>query len=176
MTDVRLEPLGRHHAGAVEQLVRDPLTLRYTRIPEPPPPDFVLRWLERYESGRRDGSREAFAVVGAAGGFLGLAFAPSIEREAATAELGYVVAPEARGRGVATEALRLLTDWALAEGMARLELQISVENQASKKVAVRCGYELEGILRSAYVKPGLREDTELWSRLASGVGDGHLGG
>jgi RimJ/RimL family protein N-acetyltransferase len=176
MSDVRLEPLGPQHVPAVEALVQDPLTLRYTRIPEPPPPDFASWWLERYETGRRDGSREAFAIVDAAGAFLGLALAPSIEREAATAELGYVVAPEARGRGVATASLRLLTAWALGEGMERLELLISVENDASKQVAARCGYEREGVLRSVYVKLGRRADTELWSRLARRVGDGDLGG
>ena len=175
MTELRLEPLRMAHAAVVEELVRDPLSVRFTRIPEPAPPGFVRSWLERYEAGRRDGTREGFAVVDGEGAFLGLALAPSVEREAATAELGYIVAPEARGRGVGTEALRLLTEWALAQGMARLELRISVENEASKKVAARCGYELEGILRSTYLKAGRREDTELWSRLAPGVGDGDLG-
>jgi RimJ/RimL family protein N-acetyltransferase len=171
-----LEPLGARHAEAVEELVRDPDTPRYTRIPEPPPAGFVLRWLAGYEAGRVDGTREGFAIVDPAGAFLGLALAPSIEREAATAELGYVVAPAARSRGVATEALRRLTDWALAEGMVRLELRISTENVASKRVALRCGYEHEGTLRSSYLKPGRREDTEIWSRLAPGVGDGDLAG
>ena len=44
---------------------------------------------------------------------------------------------------------------------------ISVENQASKVVAERAGYVREGVLRSLYVKEGLREDHELWSRLSS---------
>ena len=52
--------------------------------------------------------------------------------------------------------------------MERCELMISVENLASGKVAERCGYVLEGVLRSMWIKPGVREDTQLWSRL---VGD-----
>jgi RimJ/RimL family protein N-acetyltransferase len=175
MSDVHLEPLGLEHADAVEELVRDPLSVRFTRIPEPAPPGFVRSWLGRYEDGRRDGTREGFAVVAGDGAFLGLALAPAIEREAATAELGYIVAPDARGRGVGTEALRLLTEWALAQGLVRLELRISVENEASKRVAERCGYALEGVLRSTFLKAGKREDTELWSFLAPGVRDGHLG-
>jgi len=47
----------------------------------------------------------------------------------------------------------------------RLELRISVDNVASKRVAERCGYTRDGVLRSLYVKEGLREDTEVWSRL-----------
>jgi RimJ/RimL family protein N-acetyltransferase len=107
-------------------------------------------------------------VGGRDGEFLGIAVAPQIDRAARTAELGYVVAPAARGRGVASEALRLLTEWAFAElGMERLELLISVENEASKRVAARCGYVREGVLRSHWVKGELREDTELWARLPS---------
>jgi RimJ/RimL family protein N-acetyltransferase len=107
-------------------------------------------------------------VVEETGEFLGLVMAPRIDHETATAELGYVVAPAARGRGIGSEALRLLTEWALGElGMRRLELLISVDNPASKKVAERCGYFREGVLRSAYFKQGRREDTEIWSRLAT---------
>ena len=78
------------------------------------------------------------------------------------------MAPRARGRGVATWALDALTRWGFAELDAlRLELLISVDNEASKTVAERCGYVREGVLRSLHVKQGVREDTEIWSRLAS---------
>lgn len=49
--------------------------------------------------------------------------------------------------------------------MLRLELAIDVENAPSKRVAERCGYEREGVLRSVHVKQGIRADVELWSRL-----------
>jgi RimJ/RimL family protein N-acetyltransferase len=49
--------------------------------------------------------------------------------------------------------------------MARVELLISVDNPASKRVAERCGYVREGVLRSLHVKQDVREDTEIWSRL-----------
>jgi len=164
--NVALVPLAREHLAAVEALFDDPDVLRFTRLPEPPPPDFAATWLGRYEHARRDGTREAFALVDGGGEFLGLALAPRIEREARTTELGYIVAPSARGRGVATAALRLLTEWAFAElGALRLELLIGVENHASKRVAERNGYRLEGVLRSLYLKQDLREDTEIWSRL-----------
>jgi RimJ/RimL family protein N-acetyltransferase len=165
---VSLAPLGAAHIAEVEALTTDPDVLRFTRVPDPPPPRFVQAWLAGYENGRKEGTREGFAIVGEPGGeFLGIAVAPQIDRMERTAELGYVVAPAARGRGVASEALGLLTDWAFALGMERLELLISVENEASKRVAARCGYVREGVLRSHYVKGDLREDTELWSRLPS---------
>lgn len=165
---IRLEPFGERHLGALEEMLDDPDLLRFTRVPEPVPPGFAGTWLDRYEEGRRDGTGDAFAIVDEDGGFLGLALAPRIERDARTAELGYVVAPAARGRGVASEALRQLTDWAFDDlGLFRLELMISVENAASRRVAERCGYVREGVLRSLHVKQDLHEDTEIWSRLAT---------
>jgi len=167
VSEIRLEPLSAAHLDGVRRLVADPAVLRFTRIPEPVPIDFPARWIGRYEEGRRDRSREGFAIEASSdAAFLGLALVPAIDLEARTAELGYIVAEEARGRGVATEGLRLLTDWALSElGALRLELLISVQNEASKRVAGRCGYEREGVLRSTYVKPGVRDDVEIWSRL-----------
>jgi RimJ/RimL family protein N-acetyltransferase len=155
------------HLAAIPTLADDPDTQRFTRIPVPPPPGFPRAWLDMYEQGRRDGTREAFAVLDEGDGtLLGMALAPVIERDERTVELGYVVAPHARGRGVATEALRLLTDWAFSElGAERAELLISVDNAASKTVARRGGYVLEGVLRSMHVKQGVREDLEIWSRL-----------
>jgi RimJ/RimL family protein N-acetyltransferase len=165
---IRLEPFGAEHLAELGEMLDDPDLLRFTRVPEPVPPGFARTWLDRYEEGRRDGSRDAFAIVDETGSFLGLALAPRLDREAATAELGYVVAPAARGRGVATDAVRQLTAWVFEQaGMERIELLISVDNDASKKVAARCGYVCEGVLRSLHIKQGMREDTEIWSRLPS---------
>jgi RimJ/RimL family protein N-acetyltransferase len=168
MSSLRLEPLAERHVPFMPSLLADAETLRFTRIPEPVPDGFASRWVERYEKARREGTRDGFAAVDGEGRPLALALVPEIDAEAAEAELGYIVWPDARGRGVATESLRLLTEWAFRErGIERAYLYISVENGASKRVAERCGYVREGVLRSLYVKPGVREDVELWSRLRS---------
>jgi RimJ/RimL family protein N-acetyltransferase len=164
---MELRLLSPDDVDAVDELVRDPDTLRFTRIPEPPPEGFARGWYARYEQGRGSGTKEAFAIV-ERGEVLGLALAPAIDAEAAEAELGYIVAAHARGRGVATAALGLLTRWAFEErGIQRAYLIIDVANPASKRVAERCGYRLEGVLRNTYLKQGRRSDTELWSRLPS---------
>ena len=62
---------------------------------------------------------------------------------------GYWLAPGARGRGVATRALRLLVDWTLATtDVIRLELYTDPDNDASGRVALRAGFELEGVRRA----------------------------
>jgi len=167
VTDILLEPLGDAHLADVAAMFEDADVLRYTRIPDPVPPGWEREWLGFYEDGRRAGTREAFAVVdGDDGSFLGLALAFDIDREGRQLELGYVVAPDARGRGVATRALELLTEWAFAELDAlRIALWISAENEASKRVATNAGYQYEGTIRSFHFKQGMREDFEIWSRL-----------
>jgi RimJ/RimL family protein N-acetyltransferase len=168
MPGIRLEPLAERHLPDLAELVADPDVLRFTRVPDPAPPGFPRSWLELYEAGRRDGTREAFAALDEEGRFAGLGLAFDIDREAAELELGYIVAPAARGRGVATEILRLLTRWALAEvGAQRVRLIVDVDNAASHRVAERCGYVREGVLRSLHLKQGVRMDAVLWSRLAT---------
>jgi RimJ/RimL family protein N-acetyltransferase len=164
-----LRPLAEEHLEAVGGLFDDPDVLRFTRLPVPPPPGYEREWLDRYEVGRRDGTREAFAAVdNDDGSFLGLALAVDIDREAREVELGYIVAPAARGRGVATAMLDELTRWAFAELEAlRITLIIDVENSASAGVAERCGYVLEGVMRSSFLKDDVRIDAGLWSRLPS---------
>jgi RimJ/RimL family protein N-acetyltransferase len=165
---VRLVPLAEAHLDDVADLLNDPDVLRFTRVEEPPPPDFARRWLERYEEGRRDGTREAFVAIDDAGRFLGLALAPEIDRVGREVELGYIVAAAARGRGVATGMLGELTRWAFAEtGAARIYLIISVDNPASERVAERSGYVREGVMRSIHLKQDIRVDAALWSRLPS---------
>ena len=89
-----------------------------------------------------------------------------LDLETQEAEAGYIVASHARGRGVATRALSLLTTWAFGEfPLERIELLIDVENPASEVVAQRCGYTREGMLRWTYLKPGLRSDTIVYSML-----------
>jgi RimJ/RimL family protein N-acetyltransferase len=169
VTLLRLEPLSERHLDAVAAVVLDPDVRRFTRFPEPPDPGFPARWIARYEAGRRDGTRIAFAAVDPADGtFLGTGLAPEIDREARELELGYLVAPAARGRGVATEILRRMTGWAFDEaGALRAQLLIDVDNVASQRVAERCGYVREGVLRSLHLKDGLRTDTVVYSRLPS---------
>ena len=49
--------------------------------------------------------------------------------------------------------------------MMRLILVIDVNNVASQRMAKRCGYQLEGVMRSIGSRPGRRIDAQLWSRL-----------
>lgn len=84
-----------------------------------------------------------------------------------TAELRFWVLPVARGRGVASTAVRAVTDWALPARAARLELITGVTDLAAQRVALRAGFTREGVRRAGRLRPdGTRTDEVVWSRLA----------
>lgn len=63
--------------------------------------------------------------------------------------VGYWVAAPARGQGLCTRALRLLSQWALEDlELQRLELLTDPENLASQRVAEKVGFQREGVLRA----------------------------
>jgi RimJ/RimL family protein N-acetyltransferase len=163
---IRLVPLEPRHEAACEALLDDEGVRTYTRVPSEPPDGFAAIWLGRYLDGWQDGSRAGFAIEAEDGEFLGLALVVEIEHEGRQGEIGYVIAPAARGRGVATRALRLLTDWAFSSlGLERIELWINLTNAASERVAEHVGYVREGVLRSYWFKEDIRGDFGIWSRL-----------
>jgi RimJ/RimL family protein N-acetyltransferase len=164
---ISLEPLARSLAARMAWVTADdPETARFTLIPSQPDGGFLDRWLGRYEDGWQDGSCAGFAVCdGATGDAIGFAAYVHLELERQQGEIGYVLAPAARGRGAATRAVSLLTGWGFDElGLHRIELRIDPANEASARVAERSGYRLEGVHRSTYFE-GLRSDVAVWSRL-----------
>jgi RimJ/RimL family protein N-acetyltransferase len=164
---IRLEPLALRHLEGIAELGRDPDVQRFTFVPSPWEEGFERTWLERYEQGHRDDTRAGFAIVDEENDeFLGMAMFVRIDREGSEAEAGYVVSPQARGRGIAARAVRLLTEWGMAElGLQRVELRIDRDNLRSIRVAERAGFVLEGVLRSVSFKQGLRTDMAVYSRI-----------
>jgi RimJ/RimL family protein N-acetyltransferase len=118
-------------------------------IPRPYTADDGRAYLRGCRRAWREGSGAPFAVTDALdGGILGsIDMRLSPERD--VGEVGYWIRAEARGRGVATRALVLVSRWGLERpGVARLQLRADAGNQASRRVAEKAGYTLEGILRS----------------------------
>jgi RimJ/RimL family protein N-acetyltransferase len=165
---IRLEPLSQAHAADFIELIKDSDVKRFTLIPGGADGGFVRNWLGRYESGWLDGSRAGFCIRGADDAFYGFAAIVHLDLDTREGEIGYMVAPAARGRGASARAVELLTRWGFDElDLERLELRIDVQNVVSERVAERAGYRREGVLRNVHFKDGLRTDTGVWSRLRS---------
>jgi RimJ/RimL family protein N-acetyltransferase len=169
---IRLVPLQDEHLDGMAALGRDSETARFTHVPVPFDQDAARDWLDRYVRGWLEGTLAGFAIESADGaGFLGFIALLRFDAEGRQAEVGYIVAARARGQGVAGRALGLVSDWCLhGLRLRRIELRIDVENLPSVRVAERLGYVREGVLRSVYLKQGVRIDQAVYSLLPGDVG------
>jgi RimJ/RimL family protein N-acetyltransferase len=81
-------------------------------------------------------------------------------------EIGCCLVPAARGRGIAIEAVLLLTNWAFASlGLGRVQVFVATENAAALRVAEGAGFRREGVLRRYWEEHGARLDVVVLSRL-----------
>ncbi|MET9258175.1 GNAT family N-acetyltransferase [Streptomyces sp. NPDC048182] len=146
---------------------QDPDIQRWTTVPSP------------YRPEHASGFTGLLVPAGWAGDsmFTLGAFLPSGELAAMTGvtmhapgvgELGYWCAKEHRGRGYVTEACAALARWVLTErGVDRLEWRAEVGNHASRAVAERLGFVMEGTLRAGLDNNGVRRDVWIGSLLPS---------
>jgi RimJ/RimL family protein N-acetyltransferase len=158
---VTLRPWREDDAGAVYEACQDAeLQFWLPAIPRPYTREHALAYVrDELELGPH---QYAIEVDGVAVGSIGM----NVNRNR-TAHIGYWCAAEARGRGVVTRALRLLTRYAFEElGAQRAELITDPDNVASQRVAEKVGYRREGVLRSHLDHPdGRRRDSVMFSLL-----------
>jgi ribosomal-protein-alanine N-acetyltransferase len=91
-----------------------------------------------------------------------------LDRDLANLEVGYWTTASARGRGLTTRALTLLSTWALCKaGAKRVQLRADVRNTASLRVAEKAGFTREGTLRASgfNAREGRRIDYAVFSLL-----------
>ena len=98
-------------------------------------------------------SREAIDFCfhrAADGAFVGKGGMHTIDWRVPKFEIGYWIRTGCAGRGYATEATRALANYARGVlGARRIEIGSDARNAASRRVAEKSGFVLEGILRQA---------------------------
>lgn len=164
---VRLRLMAEADVPAVVEVCRDPEIARWTRVPEPYRDADARAWLRQEAHGRARGELLGLLVVDPDDdrlhGSVGLVRA---DWEEGRCELGYWVARESRGRGIATRAVRLLSAWAFDNlPVERIEIHAEPENARSRRVAEAAGFSFEGVLRSYFVNKGRRRDAATYSLL-----------
>ncbi len=99
---------------------------------------------------------------------IGTVTLASIDRTHHRAELGYALAPEQRGQGRATEAVRLALAHAFdALEMHRIEADVDPNNAPSIALLERLGFTREGYRRERWFMDGEWQDTVDYGLLAS---------
>jgi RimJ/RimL family protein N-acetyltransferase len=120
--------------------------------------------IDRAAAGWNEGAWAVFRIVDAATddvvGGINLRLG-----EHDTAEISYFLRGSARGRGLATRAVRLVTRWAFDElAIERIELRAHPDNGPSLRVAERSGFTREGVERALRAWPdGTRFDSIVYS-------------
>ncbi|SIQ98157.1 GNAT family N-acetyltransferase [Micromonospora avicenniae] len=162
-----LRPWLEADAPAVQTALSDPDIARWNPQGWPVDEERTLSWL-RSRADWSAGDHASLAVADATDGtLLGSVSLHHIHGD--EAEIGYWIVPAARGRGVASRAVTLLTRWGFGQlELHRIQLLHATANPASCRVAVRTGYRLEGTLRESFrYGDGRRHDEHLHARLAT---------
>lgn len=139
-------------------------TIRYWHRNHPESEDQAREWLAGCRRDWREEKAAHWAVLDG-GSVVGRISLRRINLADGIAECSYWVVPAARNAGVASDALKCVCNWATTSGFYRLELQHSVRNLASCRVAAKAGFLLEAVVRSSAVYEDGRHDGHLHARI-----------
>ncbi|MGW4966806.1 GNAT family N-acetyltransferase [Nonomuraea sp. NPDC004186] len=153
---LRLRPWRGEDAVALVAAHRDPLLRRWLTTPLVSEAD-ARRWIDDQNEGWTAGVRFSFAILERNSGEseadqpVGhIVVKGGADPTAASAEVGYWISAEVRGRGIAPRALEAVSRWALGpqcmRPLTRLDLLHAVDNHASCRVAEKCRYGLRSVL------------------------------
>ncbi|MBT0567111.1 GNAT family N-acetyltransferase [Williamsia sp. CHRR-6] len=154
---ITLRPAQADDAEGIVAMCTDLESVRFTAVP----PGYTTANAVDYISRSRENCwPEVHLVISDdTDAVLGNCSLRELDDEAAVVGIGYLVAPWARRRGVATAATRLLIDYAFAIGAFRFELDAFADNVGSRAVAKACGLTEEGVMRGARLgNGGVRHD------------------
>jgi [ribosomal protein S5]-alanine N-acetyltransferase len=128
---------------AIDAGIHDPDVVRWIGPPEGTATEVLTLNRQRWASGS-----PTLSICEHDGDCVGLVWVNVREADHTTGSVGYWLLPSARGRGVATRSVRLLSGWAARDlGVTNLRLTTEPENERSRRVAQRSGFRETGVLR-----------------------------
>ncbi|MEV4756076.1 GNAT family protein [Micromonospora sp. NPDC049559] len=165
-----VRPLAPADAKAVGEIFADKLTQRWLPLPEESGRIDAFAWCTEMAQERRDsGAGDHYGVLRREDERLvGCLWTKRTDWGSRVTEICYAIAPEARGFGLAAEAVDAVAIALILEhGFQRVELRVAPGNTASRRVAEKAGFTYEGLLRNAGYVDGGRVDLEVWSFVAA---------
>ncbi|MUL43148.1 GNAT family N-acetyltransferase [Streptomonospora sp. PA3] len=168
----------RDDIEAVYRGITDPQVQRWLPLPRPGAPytraDAENWCLVGAPQARVGGDGQQWAVIEAGtGSYAGSIGLTRTLWRARSTEVGYWLAPWARGRGLATEAVVAVSRWALNDqNFERVELKAAAPNTASRRVAEKAGFTYEGTERNAMPLHEGRSDLAVYSLVPADLAAG----
>jgi ribosomal-protein-alanine N-acetyltransferase len=133
------------------------------RFPHPYTVNDARRWLESVVDQKPE-TNFAIAVADEAVGGIGFTVQHDVARR--SAEIGYWLGEEFWGRGIATEALIAVTDYAFSNyDVCRVYAHVFEWNLASARVLEKAGYAYEGCLKKSVTKDGQTIDQLMYAMI-----------
>jgi len=134
------------------------------RFPHPYTLKDAEEWIVLNEK-RDPATNFAIEVDGKLAGGCGMQVFQDVYRH--SAEIGYWIGEPFWGRGIATEAMKLLLEKIETDfpGIIRVSAEIFEHNIASMKVLEKNGFHLESIRKKAVVKNDIIMDDHVWVKL-----------
>jgi [ribosomal protein S5]-alanine N-acetyltransferase len=183
---LQVRPLVSDDAPPVAEIFADKQTRRWLPVSEEPGdvtperssaagdgaggvPD-ALAWCTEVAAGRRvRGAGDHYGMIRREDeAVVGCLWTKHTDWTAKITEIAYAVAPQARGFGLAAEAVDgLAIALILEHAFQRIELRVAPGNVASRRVAEKAGFTYEGLLRNAGRVHSGRVDLEVWSLVAA---------
>ncbi|GIG86079.1 GNAT family N-acetyltransferase [Plantactinospora endophytica] len=162
-TELRLRPLHEPDLEPIVQACRDPEVIRWTTVPDP------YQWSDAeffvHEHGPtvwRQGTGAVFVIADESDRYAGIMELRISPKDPQIGDLGFLVAPQARGRGYCPAAVVAVSAWGFtALDLARIEWRANVGNTASRRAVEKAGFTFEGTARHALNHRGTRVDA--WS-------------
>ncbi|GGL89936.1 GNAT family N-acetyltransferase [Micromonospora yangpuensis] len=158
-TELRLRAMEERDSDAVVATCRDPETIRWSTVPEP----YRRADAESYRRlCRHDwaaGTNARYVLADPADRYVGSVDLRLSATDPLLADVGFMTAPHARGRGYQPAALTALAAWGFTTlGLARVEWRALVGNTSSRRVAEKAGFTVEGVTRAGLNHRGQRVD------------------
>ena len=92
----------------------------------------------------------------------------NMDYDNASGEIGYWMSEDVSGNGYMSEAVELLENELFDNGFNRITIGCDDKNISSQKVAEKCGYKLDGIMRQdRVIKEGIYKNSRIYSKLKS---------
>jgi RimJ/RimL family protein N-acetyltransferase len=151
---VSLRPLHANDAEAVARLLNNKKIWDNLRdfVPHPYSVEHAVAFIE---FAKQHDPQMIFAIdfEGEFCGVISLVAQPDVYRR--TAEIGYWIGEPFWNKGIATKAVKLITDYGLHQlDLIRIHTGIYEYNTASMKVLEKCGYKKDGVFEKAIIKNG----------------------
>ncbi len=158
---VTLRPSTEHDIDSIFQACQDPLIPAFTTVPSHYTIDHAIDFV-RSDPFSLAERRELRFIIDYGNGsdvkFAGVISLHTINIKNHAAEIGYWIEKSMRGKGIASIATSLITDYGFTTlGFRRIDGLADVENLASQKVLMKAGFEKEGILRNKVTREDGRQ-------------------